>query len=84
LRARRPAPDPDRRRGAVRRAGAVPCRAAAAAGRPRGGDQRAPRRRLADKPPRHSGAWGAANLDVCRAILASSAAGREIMLGETA
>lgn len=32
--------------------------------------------------PRHDGAWGAANLAVCLAILKSSAEGREVMLDE--
>ena len=33
-------------------------------------------------PPLHDGAWGAANLAVCLAILKSSAEGREVPLDE--
>jgi phthalate 4,5-cis-dihydrodiol dehydrogenase len=53
--------------------------------------QRSPRERVLDEwqaaitgqaPALHSGAWGLANLELCAAALASSRAGREVMLQE--
>ena len=80
LRARRPAPDAERRDDLPERRRAP--RSAAAAGRAaRRSDRRALRRgRPTATPPLHDGAWAMATLEVCLAILRSAREGREIAL----